>query len=215
MKTFLAAFVWLSATVFANPIADPAAAAEKTWERCLISAGEVSSTVSCAVGYRGVDPLVGPFHIAVPVILPDRLRGKEAESRELMQLRLEVGGKVHSPKYITFKDDRMLPEGAVIAECLFELGKIPGRSFAIVVTYEQPTINGKVLYLPQFEKGKNPEDFTEFSVSVFPAGGGLLGLESKHAQETTAFSTRITIKPVHHELIQVAYRLTEAAQRSD
>lgn len=206
MKAFLAAFAWLSATVFANPIADPAAAAEKTWERCLISAGETSSTVSCAVGYRGVEPSGGAFYISVPVILPERFRGKEVESREAMKLRLEVGGKVHEPEHITFKDDRLLPEGAVMAKCLFELGRRPGRSFAIVVTYEQPTINGKVLYLPQFEEGKNPEDFTEFSVSVFPADGGLLALESKHEQETTAFSTRITIKPVHHELIRVGYR---------
>ncbi len=215
MKTLLAALTSLSIPVFANPVALPEAIVEKTWERCVISAGEKCSTVSCAVGYKGKDSLNEPFYVSVPVILPASLAGDAITARKVMKARLEAGGKVHDPNHIRFINNPLLPGGTVVAECLFKLQRVAGRSFAIVVTYDQPTINGKVLYLPQFEEGKNPKDFAEFSVSVFPTDGGLLALESKHEQEATSFATRVTVKPVDNEVIQIGYSRSEQAVPSD
>lgn len=181
----------------------------------MISAGEESSTVSCAVGYRGVESLNEPFYVSVPVIVPASLGADPTKVAALVNARVEIGGVVCKPSGITFRNDPLLPEGTVRAECAFMIKGLPGKSFAVVVTYEQPTINGKVFYLPQFEDGKNPKDLTEFSVSVFPTSGGLLALESKHAQEATSFATRVTVKPVHNEIITVGYNRSEQAAPSD
>ena len=175
----------------------------------MISAGEESSTVSCAVGYRGIKSLNEPFYVSVPVIVPASLGADPAKVAALIKARVEIGGVVCKPSGITFRNDPLLPGGTVRAECAFMINGLPGKSFAVVVTYEQPTINGKVFYLPQFEDGKNPKDFAEFSVSVFPTSGGLLALESKHAQEATSFATRVTVKPVHNEIITVGFNRSE------
>lgn len=213
MKILLIAFISLSTVAFGNPVAT--AIVEKTWERCVISAGEKFSTVSCAVGYKGKEFLNAPFYISVPVVLPASLAVDETLARRVVKARLEIGGKVYDPCQIMFGNDPLMPNGTIRANCLFHLGGVPGRSFAIVVSYEQPTINGKVFYLPQFEEGKNPRDFAEFSVSVFPTDGGLLTLESKHAQDPTSFATRVTVKPVHNEIIKVGYNRSGQAALSD
>lgn len=207
MKTLLIALLSLPSVVFANPIAT--ALVEKTWERCLISAGDKSSTVSCAVGYKGKQYLNEPLYVFVPVILPANLAIDEAKARMLVMARVELGGKVYETEKIRFDKDPLLPDGTVKATCLFNLGSVPSRSFTIVVSYEQPTIDGKVFYLPQFEEGKNPKDFEKFSVSVIPSHGGLLVLESKHKQEATSFATWITVKPVHNEIIKIGYKPNE------
>lgn len=207
-QTFVAVFfVWVT-VANANPVAEPPVL-EKAWERCLISAGEKSSTVSCAVGYKSFEYVNEPFHVSVPVILPASLAGDEAKARMAAKARLEVGGMVYDQGTIEFSKDPLLPSGTVKATIRFVLKRVPGKSFGMVVTYEQPTINGKVFYLPQFENGKSPADFAEFSISVFPNNGGLLSLESKHAQEATAFATRITVKPVHNEIIRIGYTRSE------
>lgn len=184
MKALLIALLFLPTIVFANPVAT--AIVEKTWERCVISAGEKSSAVSCAVGYKGKEFLNEPFDVAVPVILPASLTTNENITRIAVMARLEVGGRIYKPTTIRFDKDPSLPSGTVKANFVFKLARVPGKSFAMVVSYEQPTIDGKVFYLPQFEEGKNPEDFAEFSVSVFPTNGGSLVLESKHTQEAIA-----------------------------
>jgi hypothetical protein len=207
MKILLIALLSVQTVVFANPVAT--AIVEKTWERCVISAGEKSSTVSCAVGYKGKQFLNETFYVSVPVILPASLATDEDKARIAVMARLEVGGRVYEPETIRFDKDPLLPSGTVKANFFFTPAQVPGRSFAMVVSYEQPTIDGKVFYLPQFEEGKNPKDFAEFSVSVFPAHGGSLVLESKHKQEATTFVTRVTVKPVHNEIIKIGYKRSE------
>ena len=187
----------------ANPVAT--ANVEKTWERCVISAGEESSTVSCAVGYKGKDLLNEPFYVSVPVILPTSMLADLAKVGAVINARLEIGGKVYEPYTIAYGSDPLLPDGTVKGDCKFVTRGVPGKSFAMVVSYEQPTINGRVYYLPRFEEGKNPKDFADFSVSFFPTNGGTLALESKHKQEATAIATRVNVKPVHNELITVQY----------
>ncbi len=52
----------LTSATFANPIATPPvkeATVKKTWDRCVISVGPNSATVSCAVGYSASQFLVG------------------------------------------------------------------------------------------------------------------------------------------------------------
>lgn len=203
MKTLFIALASLTTMACANPVAT--AIVEKTWERCVICAGEESSTVSCAVGYKGKMLLDAPFYVSVPVILPTTMLSDLAKVGAVINARLEIGGKVYEPCTIAYGSDPLLPDGTVKADCKFVTRGVPGKSFAMVVSYEQPTINGRVYYLPQFEGGKNPKDFAEFSVSFFPTKGGTLTLESKHEQEATAFATRVNVKLVHNELITVKY----------
>ena len=224
MKALAISIALLSAPVFANPIAvtvepTPTAVVEKTWERCVISAGKEYSTVSCAVGYRGKQLLDAPFYLLVPVIIPETMATDQSKLSLKIKARIEIGGKIHQPVQVQannpllpgFAPDPLLPPGTVRAECMFDLGKLPSKSFSVVVSYEQPTIDGKVYYLPQFEGGKNPKDYSEFSVSVFPADGGLLALESKHKVEAISFATRVTVKPVHNEIIKIGYNPSEQA----
>ena len=203
MKTLLITLASLTTMACANPVAT--AIVEKTWERCVISAGEETSTVSCAVGYKGKMFLDSPFYVSVPVVLPASMAADPAKARAVINVRLEIGGKVYEPCTIAYGSDPLLPDGTVKADCVFVTQGVPGKSFAMVVSYDQPTINGTVYYLPQFEEGKNPKDFTEFSVNIIPTNGGTLTLESKHIQEATTFATRVNVKPVHNELITVKY----------
>lgn len=212
MKTLFLSLVLFANAAFANPIATPPvkeASVEKTWEKCVISAGEKFSTVSCAVGYIGKGNLNEHFSVSVPVILPASMAADPSKVAVVVKARLEIGGKVYEPHSITFTYDASLPGDTVKADCNFATKGVPGKSFAMVVSYEQPTINGKVFYLPLFEEGKNPKDFAEFSVSVFPTNGGLLTLESKHQQKATAFATRVTVKPVHNEIIKIGFNRNE------
>ena len=207
MKPLLIAFVTLSSSAFANPVAS--AIVEKTWERCVISAGYDFSTVSCAVGYEGKLFLKEPFYVFVPVILPAILDGDTAKAVEAVKARLEIGGKVYESKSIKFTKDTLLPDGTVKAESVFVIKSVPSKSFAMVVSYRQPTIRGSIYYLPQFEEGKDPKNLSEFSVTVFPADGNDLKLESRHKEKATIFATRITVKPVHNEIIAIAIKKSE------
>lgn len=204
MKIFLIASLFTSTFALSNPVAT--ALVEKKWERCVICAGEEFSTVSCAVGYEGKDLLNQLFYVSVPVVLPEAMAADTAKIRELIKARLEMDGQLCEPNSIEVSKDPVLPEGIVKVNFEFILRRVPGKSFAMVASYEQPTINGKVFYLPQFEDGKDPKDLAEFSVSVFPTGGCLLSLDSKHKLEATVFATRITVKPVHREIIKVGIK---------
>jgi hypothetical protein len=208
MKTLLIALTSLSSAAIANPVAT--AVVEKTWERCLISVGEKSSTVNA------------PFLVFVPVIISESMATDLTKVERAVNARLEVEGSVYEPVNIKLETDPLLPgpppdpllpAGTVKVECCFMVGKLPSKSFSVVVSYEQPTIDGKVYYLPQFEEGKNPKDYAEFSVSIFPTIGGLLTLESKHKQEVTSFATRVTVKPVHNEIIKIGYNRSESGPR--
>lgn len=211
MKLLLIALASLSTSALANPIVT--AVVEKTWERCVISAGAESSTVSCAVGYRGKAHLNEFLIVTVPVILPWSLEADPAKALASVRARLEIGGTILEATGITFgtvPSDPLLPAGTVKASLRFLVG-VPSKTFAMVVSYEQPTIDGKVFYLPQFEEGKNPKDYSEFSVSIFPTDRGLLTLESKHKEEATSFATRVTVKPVHNEIIKIGYNREQVA----
>jgi hypothetical protein len=211
MKLLLITLASLSTSALANPIVT--AVVEKTWERCVISAGAESSTVSCAVGYQGKAHLNNFLIVTVPIILPWRLQADPAKALESVKARLEIGETVLKAHEITFgttPSDPLMPDGTVKASLKF-LASVPSKAFSMVVSYEQPTIDGKVYYLPKFEKGKNPKDHSEFSVSVFPAGQGLLTLESKHKEKATSFATRVTVKPVHNEIIKIGYNREQAA----
>jgi hypothetical protein len=211
MKLLLISLASMSTSALANPIFT--AVVEKTWERCVISAGAESSTVSCAVGYLGKANLNDFLVVRVPVILPWRLQADPAKALESVKARLEIGEtvlKAYEIKFGTATSDPLMPAGTVKASLLFLAG-VPSKAFSMVVTYEQPTIDGKVFYLPQFEEGKNPKDYSEFSVSIFPTDQGMLTLESKHKEKATSFATRVTVKPVHNEIIKIGYNREQAA----
>lgn len=196
----------------ANPIA--VALVEKTWERCLIGVGTESATVSCAVGYVAKGALQDPLFFSVPVIWPKALAQDPDQVIRDVDPRLEIEGVVHRPKGVQFAEDASLPEGMMLAQCRFILGAVPAPQFALVVTYEQPLIRGLVAYLPQFEEGKNPASGKEFSISLFPQGGGELALVSKHEAKVMAMATRITIQPRHKELVLVRSGVSGAALKA-
>lgn len=196
----------------ANPIA--VAPVEKSWERCLIGVGAETATVSCAVGYMAKGPLQDPLFFSVPVIWPKAIAQNPDQVIRDVDPRLELDGAVHRPKGIQFVEDASLPEGMMLAQCRFILGAAPAPQFALVVTYEQPLIRGLVAYLPQFEEGKNPAAGKEFSISLFPQGGGELALVSKHEAKATTMATRITIQPRHKELVLVRSAASGAALKA-
>lgn len=201
-----------STTVSANPIA--VAMVEKTWERCLIGVGTESATVSCAVGYAAKGQSKDPLYVSVPVIWPKALPQDPDRVIREADPRLELDGAVHRPKGVRFVEDASLPEGMMLAQCHFILGAAPSQQFAIVVTYVQPLIRGLMAYLPQFEDGKSPAAGKEFSISLFPQGGGELALVSKHEAKVTAMATRITIQPRHKELVLVRSAASGAALKA-
>jgi hypothetical protein len=214
LKTSTLSIVTWGAVVHAraNPLA--VALVEKTWERCLIGVGAETATVSCAVGYVAKGPLQDPLSFSVPVIWPKALAQDPDQVIRDVDPRLELEGVVHRPKRVQFVEDASLPEGMRLAQCRFNLGGAPAPQFAIVVTYEQPLIRGLVAYLPQFEEGKNPASGKEFSISLFPQGGGELALVSKHEAKATTMATRITIQPRHKELVLVRSGVSGAALKA-
>lgn len=204
MKTLLSSLALLANVAWANPIATPPvkeATIKKTWEKCLISAGTKSATVSCAVGYVAKNFLEYPVYISVPVFLPAGIETDPAKLKNTLKPRLETGGKVLEPIWIS-AGGHSTAKG--MAECRFEIGHVPDKAFSIVVSYEQPAIDGRIYYLPLFEGGKSPMIGDDFTVTFFPTNGAALSLESQHRNKVTALRTRITIHPLHNETIKVA-----------
>lgn len=135
------------------------------------------------------------------MLLPKSMKDNEALALETVKARLEINGTVLKPVKLGLYEDPSLPVEAIRAVAYFDMSKAPAKTFSIVASYIQPNIDGKFIYIPQFEGGKNPKEYREFSVTVFPADEGILSLESKHKQGATTLATRITIKPVHDEII--------------
>lgn len=213
MKILFPAFILLVNAASANPIITPPAkeaTLRKTWERCVISAGTNSATVSCAVGYTAKDFLEYPVYVSVPVFFPEGSVTDSIELKKRVKARLETGGKVLEPIYVSAGGYSGI-QGVLLGECKFLVGRIPDKEFSIVVSYEQPVIEGSVYYMPLFEGGISPTIHDEFSVTFFPTGGGSLSLESKHRNKVTAYLTRVTVHPLHREIIKVATANREQA----
>jgi hypothetical protein len=210
MKIASLAFLATSCMALANPIA--IGQLEKRWERCVICVGDTSSTVSCAVGYKVTERSSIGFHFSVPIALPRDIDRDEDSIRKLTKARMEVAGDLIDPTKIEIYDDGSgLPDGVVWGRAYFHAPEISDQLFSIVVSYEQPTINGLVIYAPQFEGAKNPKNLKEFSISFIPQEGGILSLQSKHIAKHVALATRITIRPLHNETIIVKYNRSEQA----
>jgi len=206
MKTLFSLLALLAKAAFANPIMTPPvkeATVSKTWERCAISVGPNSATVSCAVGYLAKNFLVYPVYISVPILFPEGTTNNPEKLRNIVKARLETGGKVLEPIYISVGGSSQIP-GVLMGECKFLVGQVPDKEFSIVVSYEQPAIDRRIYYSPLFEGGKSPEFGDDFTVTFFPTKSGTLSLESKHRNKAMAYLTRITVHPSHNEIIKVA-----------
>ncbi|RYD21956.1 MAG: hypothetical protein EOP88_09600 [Verrucomicrobiaceae bacterium] len=190
-------------TVTANPLVGGLADVDKTWERCLICVSPESATVSCAVGYVGKAGLERGFQVHLPLIVPETMNGDEQRVLKTFKPRLEFDGRILEGKSVSFHAFPSVP-GVSFARCTFDFPRAPGKSFSIVASYEQPVINGHIYYVPQFESGKSPGSSGEYTISFFPTGSATLSLKSTHKNNATALGTRITVHPVHEELIVVS-----------
>ena len=205
MKTLLSLMALLTSAAFSNPIATPPvkeATVRKTWERCVISVGPNSATVSCAVGYSAKKFLDHPVYVTVPIFFAEGTADNPEKLGNLVRPRLETGGKVLEPQWISSGGISGIP-GVLKGECQFLVGQVPDKAFSIVVSYEQPAIKGCIYYLPLFEGGISPTIADDFDVTFFPTKGGSLSLKSEHRNKVTAYQTRITVHPLHNEIIKV------------
>lgn len=211
MKIPISVLILLANAASANPIAIPSvkeATITKTWERCVISVGPKSATVSCAVGYLAKNFLDYPVYVSVPTFLAKDTNTDLANLRNVLRPRLETGGKVLEPIWISASG---ASHQETTAECRFSVGQVPDKAFSVVASYEQPLVDGRFLYLPLFEGGKSPAMSEDFTVTIFPTKGLTLSLESKHRNKVTAYLTRITVHPIHNEIIKVATANSEQA----
>lgn len=204
MKILLSALILSVSAASANPIATPPvkeATIRKTWERCMISVGRESATVSCAVGYLAKNFLEYPVYVSVPAFVPKGTDFTPASLQKILRPRLETKDKVIEPIWISASGPS---NEDASAECRFGVGQAPDKEFSIIVSYEQPLIEGRLLYLPLFEGGESPALSDDFTVTIFPEKGMTLVLESKHGNKVSNYRTRITVHPLHKELIKIA-----------
>jgi hypothetical protein len=192
-------------SAMANPIADMGV--EKTSERCLIHLYKESAVVSCGVVYRVVSYPKEEMFISVPIFFPnDGTDEKQVVAKA--HPRLEFEGTVHEPNSVSkCPFEKSTPEGLVRMECSFsfrpKMTPAVSQSFAIVVSYDQPLIDGKAYYLPLFESDKTPPNRDAFTISFFPDSQRTLELLSKHEDRATEMKTRVTIHPKDKEMIVV------------
>jgi len=212
MKILLLTLILSVGTASANPIATPPvkeATIKKIWERCMISVGPKSATVSCAVGYSAKNFLQYPVYVSVPAFLPKGTDITPASLQKILRPRLETRDKVIESIWISANGTSNDEDSA---ECRFELGQAPDKEFSIIASYEQPLIDGRLLYLPLFEGGQSPTLSDDFTITIFPEKGVTLNLESKHRNKVISYRTRITVHPLHNELIKIAAINSEQAE---
>ncbi len=203
----------------ANPIfvSNDTYVATKLWERCLAAVNSKGAAISCAIGY-GLKPdqstkagAARRFNIVLPVFMP---RGAAQTEKELLNLfapKLEENGSVITPRYAEILPDSAsraayrAPWGAQVVFFTFDVQSGHSKEgTSLVVTYQQPLINGAFHYLPLFENDQNPPENAEFSFTAFPSQSDItLRLKSENRSVRSRAKTRITLNLRQRELISI------------
>jgi hypothetical protein len=110
---------------------------------------------------------------------------------------------VHSPISYSEGASEKAPPGTRLVICVFSFPKPPSSNFSLVVSYQQPLQDGKFYYLPLFEKGEQPKDLKEFTLSAFPIGNSVLKLIEPNKPDSRELATRITVTPKHDQMIAI------------
>jgi len=195
----------IAANALSNPIViNGGLGLEKTHEQCAIAVGAKSAAISCKVDYSIERRAAGGVHINLPIFWPRTKEFDTEKADKLLAVTLECDGEVYTPTSLGKATAASLEEKPFIElNCSFFI-KLPKKNnFTLIVTYNQPLINGVCYYEPLFEKDPPKDKLKNFNIMFFPTNKAFLELTSKHEERASIMKTRISITPKHREMIAV------------
>jgi len=219
--TVLLAAVW-ALQAFGNPIAvierdgklftyyD----ARKQSENCVVLVGSERSVVSCEITYR----LQKAKKKNIPsnylgIVLPAFVAARDESSDADLMLRykptIEMGGKIYQPRLTTARlkspdefRDLPVPVDTNIVLFKFDLHIGDGqRQATVLVTYVQPSIGNRFVYLPFFEDHSTNSGFVMDLVAQLPTTRIRCTMAPPGV---VAYAARLRVPLRDKELIEVA-----------
>ncbi|WP_442889264.1 hypothetical protein [Congregicoccus parvus] len=187
----------------------------KEAESCVAIVGRYEARVSCEVSYQlqqsQGDAPSSHLHVALPVFLPAGDHTSDADLLSRVAPTIESGGKRVSPepspmrlRHPEEKKGFSAPDDAdvVVFRFLVEIGR-KQRSATILVTYVQPAISGRFLYVPLFENRAKKTGFYLDAVS----GDVDLRLECVAPSDgVVSYQSRLKVPLSHRRLIEIRTR---------
>lgn len=184
--------------------------AEKISENCIVQLGAKTSRVSCLVEYKLVESKITKdsyyLLIGLPIFLNYALEGKGEELLNILDPRIEIDGKIHEPDYgpafpFSRQEEISFPSGVEPGFFIFmiDLG-LDKKEANILVSYNQPTIDGSFLYLPLFEGGHSGK---KHRMDIVPQEHLDSFQVATPIKDMDAFNDRLVIYLKHLELITI------------
>lgn len=186
--------------------------AKKVTENCIIQADSESSSVSCEVTYtlKKAKSKEDSYylHVALPIYLSSETKLNDDELMILLSPRIDSNGErflpFTKPARVTRPEERekhQVPEGADLIYYHFtiELGESI-KNTEILVSYEQPTINGIFYYLPLFESGRSTKDHR---IDILPRNTRITISPVEVEKDWEVLDSRITIHPNHNQRLEI------------
>ena len=220
MKLLLLFAILGSSTIWGNPIIvyedknGPFTTyiGRKSLEECIAFVGTESSVVSCKVTYRlkrtDADAPSTHVHIALPVFISAQETLTNSELESIIAPSVVYAETRYTPenqttrssdtKYVKYYET---PEGTDLVwfRYLIPVGARQ-REATFLVTYSQPTLEDRFLYMPLFEEGRSPRGF---EITIISSDSGIHLSRRDSEGEIHPFLSRAEIPLCHKEIIEI------------
>lgn len=221
----LAALIfWMAIGAYGNPImVEEGTTAQKMFESCLIFVNQETAKVSCKIGYKMNTIITPHIYLNVPVFYTVSQYQDIKETQKLVDVKIECEGISYEPRavfstavdaegYPFPREDS--PDTKIEVGCTFAIKTPSSKLFSILVTYTQPVINGKVYYLPLFEKDSAPINNTDFDITFFTTSEFKLDLVTMHPDRSKVMRRRVSVCPKGRELIAIEINKDKTIENS-
>ncbi|MEP2777303.1 MAG: hypothetical protein ABJQ29_00500 [Luteolibacter sp.] len=217
MKTIIMRVTWMIIAVSSFADANPIVIEDrlqKSQESCVVAISDSVANVSCSVTYHKIGTAVQKYYMNVPVFVSHTADRNSRELHLLIGMRLECEGTktvfrgavpaLQSGELPPMDDaeDKESRTPKIIEFC-YEFEPPDQDEFTVVASYKQPLIGDTAYYLPLFEYGEVDGDTKNFTITFFSLNDSELRLETTHKDRQKIMNSRITVNPLHNEIIAV------------